>query len=509
MMSRFASFLFAALFSVAVFTSAPPARASLSDALSDMLSATATNPGVYMSQRRGVLTGGSFQMRWPIRNIWLMHVAPPHLQAGCNGIDFFGGSFSFISAEQFKQILRQIGTAAVGYAFQLAIATICQECASLMAHLQDLMNNINSLEASSCAIGAKLVASVASKMDLNDAGKAELKKIEKAAGGADGFFDALQKMFTDPGWGSDSASYAVQSANSTGSYGGVDKIGNITFRALYKDSAVMKLGSILSNYSSRDNFSIELMISLVGTVVYPEDPKNSEDNGGCNASPSDQKSACVPTPYRKNFSLENMMWAKNGTGTNSGANQDYYNMWRCKTFNGGIRGCASMYEGKYVERTLDQIVHHELFGTYDMNDITGNSNSIVGKIQSGADLTPSQQNFINITPIPLYRILVDVHKAPSAVPFIAKFVEKDFVRMMAIRLGTTILLTVDSAFSADKDKPSMPDVVKEGMTALRQEVSNVQQTIVLSPEAINQLVEIAKNIKGSFPRDHKPAGVVQ
>ncbi|WP_419641331.1 hypothetical protein, partial [Thiolapillus sp.] len=135
--------------------------------------------------------------------------------------------------------------------------------------------------------------------------------------------------------------------------------------------------------------------------------------------------------------------------------------------------------------------------------------SIVGKIQSGADLTPSQQNFINITPIPLYRILVDVHKAPAAVSSMAKFVEKDFVRMMAVRLGTSILLTVDSAFSADKDKPSMPDVVKEGMTALRQEVSNVQQTVVLSPEAINQLVEYAKNIKGSFPRDHKPAGVVQ
>lgn len=509
-MSRFASFLFAALFSVAVFTSAPPARASLSDALSDMLASTATNPGVYMSQRRGVLTGGSFQMRWPIRNIWLFHVAPPHLNAGCNGIDFFGGSFSFISAEQFKQILRQIGTAAVGYAFQLAIATICQECASLMAHLQDLMNNINSQQASSCAIGAKLVASVASKMDLNDAAKQELTKIEKDAGGAEGFFDALTKVFSDPGWGSDSSSYAVQSANATGSYGGAEKIGNITYRALYKDSAVNKLGSILSNYSSSANlFTIEVMISLVGTIVYPEDPNSPANQGGCNASPSDQKNSCVPTFYRKNFSLQNLMWAKNGTGTTAGANQDQHVIWRCVGSNQGIRACASMREGIYNEKTLDQIVHHELFGTYNMNDITGTSTSIVGRIQAGADLTPAQQNFINITRIPLYRMLVDVHKVPTAVSSIAAYVEKDFVRMMGARIGTTILLTVDSAFSADKDKPVMPPVVKEGMVALRQEVTNVTRHTELSPEKINQLVEYVKNIKGSFPEDHKPAGVVQ
>ncbi len=505
LMNRFVTFVFAALFSAAVLTAAPPARASLSDALSDMLAATATNPGVYQSQRRGVLTGGSFQVRWPIRNIWLAHIAPPHLQAGCNGIDFFGGSFSFINAEQFKQILRQIGTAAVGYAFQLAIATICQECASLMAHLQDLMNNINSLEASSCAIGAKIVAGLASNMDLSSAGKAELRKIEQAAGGADDFVDALTKMFTDPGWGSDATSYAVQAANSTGDYGGAAMIGNITYRALYKDATVAKLGGILSGSSSgRDTATIETLISLVGTIIYPEDPKNSPDQGGCNASPSNQETECTPTPYHRTLSLQNLMWAKSNDSTVAP-----HTILRCNNLN-GIRGCLSMYEGTFPLHTLDQIVHNHLFGTYDLSVAVGQPGSIVYRIQNGQELTTTQQAFIGITTIPLLRILVDVHRSPEAVALFARAVEKDFVRLMALRLATAISLTVNTAFSGDKDKPPMPDIVKEGLLALARETSDVQAKEALSsPDATNALIELAKNIKGSFPKDHKPAEAVQ
>jgi conjugative transfer pilus assembly protein TraH len=38
----------------------------------------------------------------------LWHFVPPSFDAGCGGIDLFAGSFSFISAEQFQNLLRAI-----------------------------------------------------------------------------------------------------------------------------------------------------------------------------------------------------------------------------------------------------------------------------------------------------------------------------------------------------------------------------------------------------------------
>jgi hypothetical protein len=75
-----------------------------------------TEPTAHLGQRRGVLTGGSLNARNRIMNESLWHFVPPSFDAGCGGIDLFAGSFSFLSAEQFQNLLRAIAANAAGYA---------------------------------------------------------------------------------------------------------------------------------------------------------------------------------------------------------------------------------------------------------------------------------------------------------------------------------------------------------------------------------------------------------
>jgi conjugative transfer pilus assembly protein TraH len=63
----------------------------------------------YSTQRRNVISGGSIVMRNKLINPNLVNFTPPSFNAGCNGIDLYGGSFSFISSAQFTQTLRTSG----------------------------------------------------------------------------------------------------------------------------------------------------------------------------------------------------------------------------------------------------------------------------------------------------------------------------------------------------------------------------------------------------------------
>ena len=67
-----------------------------------------TKPGVFKTQRRGIITGGSFVSRSKIVDTSLATLTIPHADGGCGGIDAFGGAFSFINADQFVQLLRSI-----------------------------------------------------------------------------------------------------------------------------------------------------------------------------------------------------------------------------------------------------------------------------------------------------------------------------------------------------------------------------------------------------------------
>ncbi|KZC32654.1 MULTISPECIES: conjugal transfer protein TraH [unclassified Rhodanobacter] len=129
-----------------------------------------TDPKIVMGARRGVITGGSFVAKNRIMNVQLASMTAPSVSVGCGGIDAFMGSFSFISKQQVVQALRSIASAAVGYAFKLALASMCPSCEKMMATMQDTMNALTSNNINSCEVGQALITaggdnSIASAID--------------------------------------------------------------------------------------------------------------------------------------------------------------------------------------------------------------------------------------------------------------------------------------------------------------------------------------------------------
>jgi conjugative transfer pilus assembly protein TraH len=137
----------------------PPVHAGLAEEaealFNGMLNGTA--PSSHMGQRRGVFDGGSAVARSRIMNESLWRFTQPRAEAGCGGIDLYAGSFSFISGDQFQQLMRQVAANAPGYAFQLAIKSMCPECGEIMDSLQKVLQALNQGHVNSCELAQGIV----------------------------------------------------------------------------------------------------------------------------------------------------------------------------------------------------------------------------------------------------------------------------------------------------------------------------------------------------------------
>ena len=121
---------------------------------------TQSDPAVYQTQRRGVISGGAFHARTRINETNLTGFVPPEFSAGCGGIDLYGGSFSFINSEQFNKLIRDIAGNASGYLLGLAISAMNEKAYQHIEALQEKIMHLNSLFSNSCQMGQGLVNSM-------------------------------------------------------------------------------------------------------------------------------------------------------------------------------------------------------------------------------------------------------------------------------------------------------------------------------------------------------------
>lgn len=142
-----------------LFSNHAKANSGFDKAVGDMFGSMSntTDPHIFMSTKRGVISGGGIEVRNRMMNVNLANFQPPSLSIGCNGISAFFGSFSFISKDQLLQAMRSIATAAVMYAFKIALAAMCPTCEEKLASLQDKMDKWNMNNINACEIGQKLV----------------------------------------------------------------------------------------------------------------------------------------------------------------------------------------------------------------------------------------------------------------------------------------------------------------------------------------------------------------
>ncbi|MBK1719714.1 conjugal transfer protein TraH [Thiocystis violacea] len=208
-----------------------------------------TAPTAHLGQRRGVLSAGSVVSRNRIVDAHPVSFVPPSFEAGCGGIDLFGGSFSFINVEQFTNLLRSIASNAAGYAFQLALTTMAPSAAEIIEQLQKKVAQINALSANSCQLAQGLVNDTASALTGKRVGEASLMADLYELG------DVFENRSTVTGKGPLESVYEQVPAAAAEQFEG-----NLVWKAL-TDSEVEGW------YSHGDQALLEALMSLTGSLV--------------------------------------------------------------------------------------------------------------------------------------------------------------------------------------------------------------------------------------------------
>jgi conjugative transfer pilus assembly protein TraH len=213
-----------------------------------------TAPGAFRGQTFNTYTGGSFFMRSPNKVYQLAAIQFPSAKAGCGGIDVFGGSFSHISATEFKNMLRNITAALPGIAFQLALEAVSPLLGGLTKWAKGLETWINNARINSCETAKAIVSTAAEATGYSSQETCADLAIEM---GLESDRDsARRRCATDrPG--------ILASARSSGELNVRNKapfVGNLTWKALQYTGVAL------------DDAERELIMSMVGTIIYhPEE----------------------------------------------------------------------------------------------------------------------------------------------------------------------------------------------------------------------------------------------
>lgn len=214
------------------------------------LGGSSNSNSAYASQSAGYYTGGSLNARAPVIQQRPVNIQMPKITAGCGGIDMFTGSFSHINLDQFVAQMKAIGANAVGYAFQIGLETLSPMIASTMSKLQEVVDQINSININSCESAKLLVDGVAGRgITAKESMCAQMALISGSASDADAAKSRCK-----------SSSSQVVENNKLNDYQKFTDI-NFTWQALKKDGYVESLGKETA----------EAFMSMVGTIIYRND----------------------------------------------------------------------------------------------------------------------------------------------------------------------------------------------------------------------------------------------
>ena len=209
-----------------------------------------TAPGAFRGQTFNTYTGGSLFMRSPNKVYQLAAIQFPSAKAGCGGIDVFGGSFSHISAAEFKNMLRNITAALPGIAFQLALESVSPLLGGLTKWAKGLETWINNARINSCETAKAIVSTAAEAAGYGSQEACSDLAVEL---GLETDRDAARRRCATDRTG------ILANARSSGDAKVRNRapfVGNLTWKAL------QRTGNAL------DDQERELIMSMVGTVIF-------------------------------------------------------------------------------------------------------------------------------------------------------------------------------------------------------------------------------------------------
>ena len=428
---------------------ANPANANLDselqNAFGDMVNVTPG--GSYQTQRRGVITGGSITLRNSLVAPNLISFVPPNVKGGCNGIDMFGGSFSFINGAQFTQLARSVAQAAVGYAFQLAIEGMCPTCAQVISKLQSEITKINSLMRNSCEFAKGMVDATGLKA-WSDERRKEASSLNSTLGLNSDYFDSQENSTTAPA--------ATLIAN-----GQASKItGNVVFDSLSNSNSA-------SWFANGDQQLLEALMSLTGTLIITPKSDNSD----------------VQYDFRKNLlNVRNII--EGGTFT----------LYQCES-----SACLLPSGGETQTITVTGMrdrASQMVWGTGSGATGTG---GIVRKMVSknSADaFTISEQQFIQASTPGVYGVLRGLASELQSANLGADRMVDIVATELTAQVVDDMYDTVNSAVRAS-GKP-MDSQMAEVMHDRRAEINEARRVNADSVNSVNTLIQLQKTIRESL-----------
>ena len=256
----------AALALAATSLIATPLHANVGDSMDRFMNdmggaANVTGPSAFQGQSAGYYSLGNVWTRFPQKTTNIANLQLPRARAGCGGIDIFAGSFSFINASEIVAMLKAVANNAVGFAFSLAIDTVCPECSKIMQEFSQKAQLMNNLNINSCEMAQGLVGGIWPKGDLAD------KAICEAIGNSEGIFTDYAAAKHGCGTRGQRSSTTAQGS---GKYDDVNPgvPRNYTW-------TILKKSAFFSPGGRFDEELAEYAMTLLGTIIYVP-PKDDE-----------------------------------------------------------------------------------------------------------------------------------------------------------------------------------------------------------------------------------------
>ena len=487
---------------IAVLATLPAHAASMDSLLDSMFYRTSTDPGAYESQRRTGYVAGSMSFRAPVRTYNILAFDPPRIRAGCSGLDLFGGSFSFINGEQLKLLIKQIGSAALGYAVYLAINEMCKPCGATLSFLQKMMTELNSTNLNSCKIAKGMVDYALDPSSFKEVASQRDGTISRIRGYFSDWTKEMEEGFKNP---EKSSKYAdLDASGSTSTNPDNPMKGNLVWRALYRDRVGNAIGDPNTGAAGTIDVQMaEYLMSITGTYVVPMvgSTTGCPDTTGSGSSTSPYPQECLPHTYEPLISFNELL---NGAGglDMAGPGGGYPNKlqyWKCLDNTNSATGCQRLTKAPFTFGGTLSYVHAQLFGYHNRfrSDIVGDT--ILGRIANGEALTSDQIAFLQTIPFPLYGMLQKLRKRPNAMYYFASMAERPIADMLVVTLGQSIIRVANQVFSGHSEVTPPPDWgnrIAQIEAALAPYVARSEQQM----QDFNNMVQVAENILSSFPQ---------
>lgn len=116
-----------------------------------------TNPAAFQSQAAGFYGGGSLFVRNQVHQYQLIQLDMPSYGAGCNGIDLFTGSMSFLGHQKLVDLGKQVMTSSGAYAVDVMLATTVPELKQVRDNLLAIEQKVNQMSVNSCEVAQNFV----------------------------------------------------------------------------------------------------------------------------------------------------------------------------------------------------------------------------------------------------------------------------------------------------------------------------------------------------------------